>query len=70
MSDTIELAAPGRPLGVYTRPSLRLLYGVQISNQNNAFGNSFVDTIDQYNEFGNVEQHTHHVVSLETEAWF
>lgn len=56
--------------GIYTRPSLRLLYGVQVSNQNNAFGNSFVETIDQYNEFGNVERHVHHVVALETEAWF
>ena len=56
--------------GVYVRPSLRLLYGVQYSNQNNAFGNSFVENIDQYNEFGNVERHLHHVVSLETEAWF
>jgi len=56
--------------GIYTRPSLRLLYGVQVSNQNNAFGNSFVEDIDQYNEFGNVERHVHHVVSLETEAWF
>ena len=56
--------------GIYTRPSLRLLYGVQYSNQNNAFGNSFVETLDQYNEFGNVERHWHHVVALETEAWF
>jgi len=56
--------------GVYTRPSLRLLYGVQISNQNNAFGNSFVETLDQYNDFGNVERHTHHVLALETEVWF
>ncbi|MCB9746339.1 MAG: hypothetical protein H6740_27430, partial [Alphaproteobacteria bacterium] len=30
--------------GAYVRPSLRVLYGVQYSNQNNAFGNSFVDT--------------------------
>lgn len=56
--------------GIYARPSLRALYGVQVSNQNNAFGNSFVETIDQYNEFGNVERHVHHVVSLEMEAWF
>jgi lysozyme family protein len=56
--------------GIYTRPSLRLLYGAQYSNQNNAFGNSFVETLDQYNEFGNVERHWHHVISLETEAWF
>ncbi|MCB9766343.1 MAG: hypothetical protein H6739_41595 [Alphaproteobacteria bacterium] len=56
--------------GVYVRPSLRLLYGAQYSNQNNAFGNSFVDDLDQFNEFGNVERHWHHVISLETEAWF
>ena len=56
--------------GIYTRPSLRMLYGVQYSNQNNAFGNSFVETIDQFNEFGNVERHWHHVASLEMEAWF
>lgn len=56
--------------GVYSRPSLRFLYGVQHSNQNNAFGNAFVETVDQYNFFGNVEQHWHQVVSLEAEAWF
>jgi hypothetical protein len=56
--------------GVYTRPSLRFLYGVQYSNQNNAFGNSFVETIDQYDDFENVERHLHHVLSIETEAWF
>ena len=56
--------------GIYVRPSLRLLYGIQWSSQNNAFGNSFVETLDQYNEFGNVERHLHHVVALETEVWF
>ena len=56
--------------GVYVRPSLRILYGVQYSSQNNAFGNSFVETLDQQNDFGNTEQHLHHVVALETEAWF
>ena len=56
--------------GIYNRPSLRLLYGVQYSNQNNAFGNSFVEDLDQYNEFGNIERHWHQVVALETEAWF
>ena len=56
--------------GVFTRPSLRFLYGLQYSNQNNAFGNSFVENIDQYNDFGNVERHLHHVLSLEMEAWF
>jgi len=56
--------------GIYTRPSLRLLYGVQYSTQNNAFGNSFVDSLDQYNDFGNVERHWHNVLALEAEAWF
>ena len=56
--------------GVYVRPSLRILYGVQYSTQNNAFGNSFVETLDQYNDFGNQERHLHHVVAVETEAWF
>lgn len=56
--------------GVFVRPSLRLLYGVQYSNQNNAFGNSFVESVDQYNDFQNVEQHWHHLAALEAEVWF
>lgn len=56
--------------GLWTRPTLRVLYGVQWSSQNNAFGNSFVETLDQYNEFGNTERHWHSVLALEAEAWF
>ena len=56
--------------GIFSRPSLRLLYGAQHSNENNAFSNHFVTTLDQYNEFGTVEQHWHHVLALEAEAWF
>ncbi len=56
--------------GIFVRPSLRILYGFQYSNQNNAFGNNFVESIDQFNEFGNVERHWHHVLALETEVWF
>lgn len=56
--------------GIYTRPSLRLLYGVQYSTQNNAFGNSFVESLDQYATFDAVEQHWHHLLALETEIWF
>jgi hypothetical protein len=56
--------------GIFNRPSLRILYGIQYSNQNNAFGNQFVETLDQYNDFGNVEQHIHQLIALETEAWF
>jgi hypothetical protein len=56
--------------GINTRPSLRLLYGVQRSNQNNAFGNAFVETVDEYDDFENVERHWHQVLALEAEAWF
>ena len=57
-------------VGVFNRPSLRLLYGIQYSNQNNAFGNSFVESVDDDNYFGNEERHWHHVVGVEAEAWF
>jgi hypothetical protein len=56
--------------GVYMRPSLRILYGVQYSTQNRAYGNSFVEDLDQFNYFGSEESHWHHVVALEAEAWF
>lgn len=56
--------------GLFTRPSLRILYGVQHSSQNAAFGNSFVESLDQFNYFGGTEQHWHHVLALEVEAWF
>ena len=60
---------PSRP-GIWSRPTLRVLYGAQWSSENNAFSNHFVDTLDQYNEFGNVDRHWHHLLSLEAEAWF
>ncbi len=56
--------------GIFSRPSLRILYGAQHSNENNAFSNHFVTTLDQFNEFGTVEQHWHHILALEAEAWF
>lgn len=56
--------------GIFSRPSLRLLYGLQHSNQNNAFSNHFVTTLDQYSAFGAVEQHWHHILAMEAEAWF
>ncbi|MBS2031344.1 MAG: hypothetical protein JST54_25820 [Deltaproteobacteria bacterium] len=56
--------------GIYNRPSLRLLYGVQYSNQQEAFGNSFNQNLSQYNYFPDVERHWHHVVALEAEGWF
>lgn len=57
-------------MGVFNRPSFRLLYGMQWSNQNNAFGNGFVDSLDDFNVFGTQENHLHHVLSLEVETWF
>jgi hypothetical protein len=56
--------------GIYLRPSIRLLYGVQYSNQNRAYNNNFVDNLDQFNVFGGQEIHLHHVFAIETEAWF
>lgn len=57
-------------VGIFTRPSLRLLYGVQYSSQQAAYGNAFVDSLDQYNVFTGTESHWHHVLAIEAEAWF
>jgi hypothetical protein len=56
--------------GVYARPSFRLLYGLQYSSQINAFGNNFVESLDQFNDFGSANQRWHHLVALEVETWF
>ncbi len=57
-------------MGIFTRPSFRLLYGAQYSSQNNAFGNGFVESLDDFNVFGTRDVHWHHVVSAEVETWF
>lgn len=57
--------------GVYARPSIRILYGMQYSTQHAAFGNAFVTSLDQYDAFkpkGTISWH--HLVSLESEGWF
>ncbi len=57
--------------GVYARPSIRLLYGVQYSTQHAAFGNAFATTLDQFDAFKPKGTITwHHLVSLESEGWF
>lgn len=62
--------------GIFARPSLRLMYGVQYSNMHNAFQNSNVESQTQSNEFyktdfGSIpDRHWHHVISIEAEAWF
>ena len=56
--------------GIYTRPSLRLIYGAQYSSQTDAFGNSFVQSLDENEVFPSKERHLHQVIALEAEAWF
>ena len=62
--------------GIFARPSLRLMYGVQYSNMHNAFNNSNVESQTQSNEFYRndfasiPDRHWHHVISIEAEAWF
>ena len=56
--------------GIFIRPSLRLLYGLQYSSQNQAWGNAFSDSLDQYNIFSGTERHWHSVIAIEAEAWF
>ncbi len=57
--------------GIYARPSIRLLYGFQYSSQHAAFGNAFVDKLDQYDAFKPKSTISwHHLVSLESEGWF
>ncbi len=57
--------------GIFTRPSIRILYGLQYSNMHNAFGNSFVETLDEFNEFAEkTDRHWHSVIAIEAEAWF
>ncbi len=58
-------------LGIYARPSIRLLYGVQYSTAQAAFGNGFSESLSQFNEFPvGSERHWHHLISLESEGWF
>ena len=62
--------------GIFARPSLRLLYGVQYSNMHNAFENSNVESQAMSNEFYGdnfksiPDNHWHHIISIEAEAWF
>ncbi|NMO13769.1 hypothetical protein HPC49_05630 [Pyxidicoccus fallax] len=64
----VVLSPMGR--GIYARPHLRLLYGIQYSTQHAAFGNSFVESLDQYNLYVGPERHWHSVVAIEAEGWF
>ena len=73
--DTLQLKAGPvlNPLGtgIFTRPSLRLLVGVQRSNVHDAFANAAVESLDQYERFdAGVDRPWHALVALEAEAWF
>ena len=58
-------------LGIYARPSIRLLYGFQYSTQHAAFGNAFVEKLDQFDAFQPKSTvNWHHLFSLESEGWF
>ncbi len=58
-------------LGIYARPSIRLLYGLQYSTQHAAFGNAFVERLDQFDAFKPTATISlHHLISLESEGWF
>lgn len=58
-------------IGIYARPSIRLLYGFQYSSQHAAFGNAFVQQLNEYDAFRPRSTISwHHLVSLESEGWF
>ncbi len=56
--------------GIYNRPSLRFLYGLQYSTAQDAFQSGYVNNLNQYNQFVGPEQHWHSVAGIETEGWF
>jgi hypothetical protein len=72
--DTVQLKTglvlnPGGR-GIFARPSIRILYGLQYSTQQAAYGNGFVTSVNQYNTFSGPERHWHSMVAVETEGWF
>jgi hypothetical protein len=57
--------------GIYNRPSLRLLYGLQYSNAQAAYANTFSSSLSQDQQFPQpTERHWHSVLALEAEGWF
>jgi len=65
----IVLNPTGR--GIWARPSIRIIWGLQYANVHNAFANSFVQSLDQFNAFRETEdRHWHSVIALEAEGWF
>ncbi|MDF1564136.1 MAG: hypothetical protein P1V51_13890 [Deltaproteobacteria bacterium] len=61
-----------RGYGIFSRPSLRLLFGLQRSSIHQAFGSTVVDSLSD-NEILQHEatsRYQHAVIALEAEAWF
>ncbi|RME03886.1 MAG: hypothetical protein D6805_04945 [Planctomycetota bacterium] len=57
--------------GIYNRPSIRLLFGVQYSNVHAAFKNSYEESLARQNLFNaRKDLHWHYMISLEVEHWF
>jgi hypothetical protein len=56
--------------GIFARPELRLLYGLQYSTQQAAYGSGFNTDLSQFNNFASPERHWHSVIALEAEGWF
>lgn len=57
--------------GIFTRPSLRLLWGSQRSNVHAAFGNSFSTSLAERDELAETKtRRWHHLIALEAETWF
>ncbi|RME75905.1 MAG: hypothetical protein D6785_14290, partial [Planctomycetota bacterium] len=57
--------------GIYSRPSIRLLFGVQYSNVHGAFSNSYNESLNRRNFWNtNKDVHWHYLISIEVEHWF
>lgn len=57
--------------GIYNRPTIRLLFGVQLSNVHAAFPNNYVPALNSNNVFNyGKDVNEHYMVSLEVEHWW
>jgi hypothetical protein len=57
--------------GIYNRPSIRILFGAQYSNVHTAFGNSYIESLEQRNIFNKRKDiHWHYLISIEAEHWW
>jgi hypothetical protein len=57
--------------GIYNRPSVRFLFGLQYSNVHAAFSNSYNESLNRQNTFNKRKDiHLHYMISIEVEHWF